>query len=111
MYNPHWGALAKPNSQTIAKIIVFEQGKGKVNGKWPAHFPDGVYVLVRTSGATAIRIWEIHRDELRTPGLEPSSTIGIAPVHDTRFAYVRVADQHELGRIAELLTSLSHFGK
>jgi hypothetical protein len=111
-YDGSFSLLAKSNSQTIAKIIVFEEGRGKVNGKWPHHFPDGVYVLVRASGTVATRVWNIHRDQLRTlPGLDRSETIGIAPNHGTRFAYVRFTNQHDLGRLADLLAGLSHLGK
>jgi hypothetical protein len=107
-YDGGYSVVAKPNSQTIAKIIVFEKGKGKVNGKWPHHFPDGVYILVRTSGAGASRMWNVHRDKLRTlSGLDPSETIGVAPKHGTRFAYVRLTDQHELGQLADALAGLS----
>jgi hypothetical protein len=111
-YDGSFSVLAKSNSQTIAKIIIFEEGKGKLNGKWAHHFPGGVYILVRTSGTLATHIWSIHRDRLRTlRGLDPSDTIGIAPNHGTRFAYERVTDQHELGRLADLLAGLSHLGK
>ena len=111
-YDGSFSVLAKSNSQTIAKIIIFEEGKGKVNGEWPRPFPDGVYVLVRTSGTVATRIWNIHRDQLRTLlGLDQSETIGVAPKHSTRFAYVRLADKHEIGRVADLLAGLSHVNK
>jgi hypothetical protein len=103
------GSLSVLNkSQTVAKIIIFEEGKGKMNGRWPSVFPDGVYVLIRTSGNTAARLWDLHRGKLHElMGLDISDTMGVAPNHDTRFAYARLTDDHDLRKVADLIASMS----
>jgi hypothetical protein len=72
---------------------------------------DGVYVLVRSSEAGGGAMWKtgIVQDLGFAKRLDPDSTVGIAPKHDRRFAYFKVADDDENSRIAELLAKCSTF--
>jgi hypothetical protein len=45
-----YSVLAAASDATAAKILIYESGKGKMNGDDP-HLADGVYVLVRVHGA------------------------------------------------------------
>ena len=58
--------FAHGNPSTLAKVVIFENDKGKVNGHWPVR--DGVYVFTRCAAG------------------EPDS-IGVAPAHSERFNY------------------------
>ena len=70
------------NGSTAAKILIFENHKGKTSGNW-AIDRDGVYVLFRTT------------DDVQ-------NTIGVAPRHHERFTYEYVEDG-SLDRIVENL--------
>jgi hypothetical protein len=71
---------------TAAKIVIHEDGKGKVNGSDP-FLVDGVCVLIRVQNADAQR------------------TIGVAPKHDERFAYFRLADDQTLEEMADFMAA------
>lgn len=75
---------------TAAKIIIYEAGKGKVNGSWEVC--EGVYILWRTNDAIGERVLS----SLHTHGLKQEATtnetIAIAPAHRERFAFERVDD-------------------
>jgi hypothetical protein len=105
------GARAKPykgsysffgtaSQETVAKIIIYEEGKGKVNGK--SHLRTGVYALIRANG----RVGERNRAAVAANGLLAallsSDTIGVAPAHGERFHYLRVDDSN-LNQCIELL--------
>jgi hypothetical protein len=64
-YKGSFSLIAVSSDATAAKIVIYEDGKGKVNGIDP-FLVDGVYVLIRVQNADA------HR------------TIGVAPKHDER---------------------------
>jgi hypothetical protein len=92
-YKGSYSILARTSSETVAKIVIYQRGLGRENGVWPV-LEDGVYVLVRTNGDVEPLIWEA--ETIRSAGfgqtLDPDVTIGIAPKHERRFAYFRIAD-------------------
>ncbi len=71
--------FAQSSDATAAKIVVDEEGKGKIKAPTP-RLEDGVYVLIRVPSNAAGR------------------TIGVAPKHDERFAYFRMAPD-QIGEI------------
>jgi hypothetical protein len=99
-YRGSYSIFAPSSSATVAKIIIYESDKGKTNGNWP-DLQDGVYALMRANDGIGDRIW----GELLPPRLPAElehtmreRTIGVAPAHSERFAYVRVTD-HNLDAI------------
>lgn len=71
-YKGSFSVLQEPSLATAAKIVIYESGKGSINGPDPS-LADGVYVWVRVPGGPAGR------------------TIAVAPHHNERFAYFRHA--------------------
>ena len=92
-YKGSYSILAKTTAETVAKIIIYQRGLGRENGVWPV-LEDGVYVLVQANGEAEPLIWQA--ETLRSAGfgrtLDPDVTLGIAPRHERRFAYLRIAD-------------------
>jgi hypothetical protein len=91
-YRGSYSILASSSSATVAKIIIYESGKGKTNGNWP-DLQEGVYALIRANDEIGDRIW----NELIPPQLPAElehatrdRTIGVAPSHTEQFAYIRV---------------------
>jgi hypothetical protein len=80
-----FSVLAASSEATAAKIMIYESGKGKINGH-DLQLADGVYVLVRVHG-TARR------------------TIGVAPMHHERFAYFHLLDDQGLEEIADFIAA------
>jgi hypothetical protein len=72
-YKGSFSFLQEPGLATAAKIIIYERGKGSINGPDPA-LSDGVYILVRVPGGPSGR------------------TIGVAPHHGERFAYFKLLE-------------------
>lgn len=99
-YKGSYSIFGISSSETIAKVVICEEGKGKVNGKW--HVRPGVYVLIRANGG----LGERNRSILATNGLlavlPSSNTIGVAPAHGERFSYLRIDDTN-LKQCLELL--------
>jgi hypothetical protein len=100
-----YSVLASSSSATVAKIIIYESGKGKANGNWP-DLQEGVYALIRANDEIGDRIW----GELLPPRLPVElehatreRTIGVAPAHSEKFAYVRASDDN-LETVARYLT-------
>lgn len=67
-YKGSYSFFGDHRKETVAKIIIFEQGVGRVHHDWPIE-RDGVYVLLRVHGET------------------DKPTVGIAPRHAERFTY------------------------
>ena len=80
-----FSAIAASSDATAAKIVIYEAGKGKINGHDP-QLADGVYVLIRVHG--------------KVP-----HTIGVAPMHHERFAYFRLQDQQKLEELADFIAA------
>lgn len=80
-----YSVIAASSESTAAKILIYETGKGKINGIDP-HLADGVQVLIRVHG-TARR------------------TLGVAPMHHERFAYFRLADGQDLPEMADFIAA------
>ena len=80
-----FSVFAASSDATAAKIIIYESGKGKVNGHDPG-LTDGVYVLIRVHGATG-------------------RTLGVAPMHHERFAYFRLIEAQPLDEMADFIAS------
>ena len=100
-YKGSYSIFAATSSPTVAKVIIYEDGKGRTNGDWP-DLRDGVYALIRANNELGDRIWK----ELLPPQLPAeldranrNTTIGVAPSHSEQFAYIRVTE-HNLEAIA-----------
>ena len=78
--------LAVSSEATAAKVLIYEAGKGKMNGHDP-QLADGIYILIRVPAATIGR------------------TLGVAPNHHERFAYFRLADQQPLDEVADFIVA------
>jgi hypothetical protein len=85
-YKGSFSIFAQSSDATAAKIVVYEEGKGKINGTDPL-LEDGVYVLIRV------------------PSNASGRTIGVAPKHDERFAYFRLAPDQNLDRMADFIAT------
>lgn len=99
-----YSIFAGTSSATVAKVIIYEDGKGRANGNWP-DLRDGVYALIRANSEIGDRIW----NGLLPPQLpadldhaNQNTAIGVAPSHAERFAYIRVTE-HNLEPIARYL--------
>jgi hypothetical protein len=95
-YKGSYSIFAATSSATVAKVIIYEDGKGKTNGDWP-DLRDGVYALIRANDEIGDRIWNgLLPPEL--PGeLDHASrrnSIGVAPSHSEQFAYIRVTEEN-----------------
>jgi hypothetical protein len=84
-YKGSFSVLAGSSEATAAKIMIYECGKGKINGHDP-QLADGVYVLIRVHGPARC-------------------TIGVAPMHHERFAYFRLLDSQGLEEIADFIAA------
>ena len=78
--------LASSSEATAAKILIYEAGKGKMNGHDP-QLANGIYVLIRVPAATIGR------------------TLGVAPNHHERFAYFRLGDEQPLDEMADFIVA------
>jgi len=78
--------IAASSDATAAKILIYEAGKGKMNGPDP-HLVNGVYVLLRLHGNAT------------------GQTIGVAPKHHERFAYFRLQDGQDLDEMADFIAA------
>lgn len=80
-----FSVIAASSDATAAKILIYEAGKGKINGHDP-QLANGIYVLTRVHG-TARR------------------TIAVAPMHHERFAYFRLHEGQGLDEMADFLAA------
>jgi len=85
-YPGSFSVLAASSDATAAKIMIYEAGKGKMNGP-DLRFADGVYVLIRL------------------PGHATGRTIGVAPKHHERFAYFRLMDDQDPAQMADFIAA------
>jgi hypothetical protein len=91
-----YSILASTSSARVAKIIIYEDGKGKTNGNLP-DLRDGVYALIRANDEIGDRIW---RDLLpaqlpaELDSANRNTTIGVAPSHSEQFAYIRAREEN-----------------
>jgi len=101
-YKGSYGILSRSSGVTAAKIVIYQPNLGHENGVLP-FLKDGIYVLVRTGEEAGQAIWKSSIVQLLdfAERLSPDSTVGIAPMHDRRFAYFEVTDRGEHDRIAE----------
>ncbi len=93
-----YSIFAAAASSTVAKIIIYEAGKGKVNGDWP-DLRNGAYALVRANHEIGDRIWNDLLPAQLPAELDRANrdmTIGVAPNHSEQFAYIRVTEQNLL---------------
>jgi len=79
--------LADANEATAAKIVLYQMGKGKMNGADPMLY-DGIYILIRVA-----------------QGNLQARTIGVAPWHDIRFAYFRLMQDQPLDEMADFIVA------
>jgi hypothetical protein len=90
---------------TAAKIIIYEEGQGKVNGRRPG-LEDGVYVLLRVNTPAAPQIWQ--QLSLEYPAIfqkmRIEDTLAIAPTHSEQFAFLLVRDDDEFQKIADVVS-------
>ena len=81
-----YSVMAGSSEATAAKIVIYEAGKGKMNGFDP-ELEDGVYILIRV------------------PRTSTGRTIGVAPQHHERFAYFRLVEAQDLEEMAEFVAA------
>jgi hypothetical protein len=85
-----YSVFGRSSQETVAKIVIYEDGKGKLNGALSLR--PGVYALIRANGTAG----EQNRATLAAKGLlaalPTSDTIGVAPAHAERFHYLRADD-------------------
>ena len=81
-----FSVLAASSEATAAKIVIYEAGKGKMNGPDP-QMADGIYILLRVSAESTGR------------------TLAVAPNHHERFAYFRLAAAQDLVEMADFLAA------
>ena len=100
-YKGSYSILGLSSQETVAKVVIYEEGKGKVNGELTLR--PGVYALIRANGTAGER----NRATLAANGLlaalSSSDTIGVAPAHGERFHYLR-ADDTNVNQCLELLS-------
>ncbi len=72
---------------TLAKIIIFERGVGRVSHDFPIT-EDGVYLLLRVSGKTQ------------------QPTIGVAPNYSERFAYRRIDEINVDSAVRQIVAAI-----
>ncbi len=87
-YKGSFSIFATTSQVTVAKIVIHEAGKGKMNGDDPL-LANGVYILVRTAGNQNAR----------------ARTIGVAPKHHERFAYFKLAADQNLDEMADFIAA------
>jgi hypothetical protein len=80
-----FSVIAASSDATAAKILIYETGKGKINGDDPG-LADGVYVLLRVYSPTG-------------------RTLAVAPAHHERFAYFRLHDEQALEEMADFIAA------
>src|SRR6266536_37504 len=85
-YKGSFSVLEHSSDATAAKIVVYESGKGAINGPDPM-LVDGVYVWVRV------------------PGEPTGRTSAVAPHHDERFAYFRLAEGENEEEMADFIAA------
>jgi hypothetical protein len=85
-YKGSFSVLQVPSLATAAKIVIYEDGKGSINGPNPM-LNDGVYVWVRT------------------PGGPTGRTIAASPHHGERFAYFQLMDNQDLSQMADFIAA------
>ena len=85
-YKGSFSVLEQSSDATAAKIVVYESGKGSINGP-DLMLANGVYVWVRV------------------PGGPTGRTIAVAPHHDERFAYFRLMDGQGLEEMADFIAA------
>jgi len=89
-YKGSYSIFSDSSNDTAAKIVIYEDGKGRVNRA--LHLRPGVYALIRANGTAGKR----NTASLSAAGLltsfPSSDTIGVAPAHRERFRYLRVDD-------------------
>jgi hypothetical protein len=81
-----FSVIAASSDATAAKIVIYEAGRGKMNGPELALI-DGIYILIRLNGNVTGR------------------TLGVAPMHHERFAYFRLAETQDLEETADFLAA------
>ena len=81
-----FSVIATSSDATAAKIMIYESGKGKMNGPDP-ELLDGVYVMIRL------------------PGSATGRTIGVAPKHHERFAFFTLAAEQDLDEMADFIAA------
>jgi hypothetical protein len=87
-YNGSFSVLSEPGGATVAKIAIYQSGKGSFNGLNPLN--DGIYVCIRVLGE------------------QVASTIAFAPHHEERFAYFSLTDTQDLEEMAGFLSSCAN---
>ena len=99
-YKGSYSVFDRSSPETIAKIVIYEEGKGKTNGG--LHLRHGIYVLIRANGTAGERNRATLAANNLLAALPSSDTIGVAPAHGERFHYLRVEDTN-INRCIELL--------
>jgi len=89
-YKGSYSIFARHSQETTAKVVIYEQGKGKANGG--LHLRHDVYALIRANGPIGDRNRRILAANGLLTVLSGGGTIGVAPKHQERFYFMRVDD-------------------
>lgn len=104
-YKGSYTFTATSTQGTAAKIIIYEERRGKVNGRWPG-LGEGVYVLLRVNEPTAPQIWQRVSSEYPAifHRMRIEDTLAIAPAHSEQFAFFSVRNDDDCENIAEIVS-------
>lgn len=99
-YKGSYSVFGISSQETVAKIVIYEDGKGKLNGD--LHLLPGVYALIRANGTSGEQNRAMLAANDLIAALPSSDTIGVAPAHGERFHYLRTDDTN-VNRCLEML--------
>src|SRR5438270_1506877 len=99
-------SIISPNSgETSAKILIFQQGVGKVNLGPLALHNNGVYILVRRNGTVGPAVQASRLAMLSR--IDQRDEIGVAPKHAEQFGFFPIMAGENLQDIADFLAQVS----
>ena len=99
-------SIISPNTgETSAKILIFQNGAGRVNLGPLALRNEGVYILIRRNGTVGPTVQASGLQMLSRT--DSRDDIGVAPKHDERFGFFPVMAGENLQGIADFLAQIS----
>ena len=104
-YKGSYSFTATSTQGTAAKIIIYEGGRGKANGRWPG-LDDALYVLLRVNTTAAPQVWQQVSSEYPAifRRMKIDDTLAIAPAHSEQFAFFSVGNDDDFENVAEMIS-------
>jgi len=100
-------SIISPNTgETVAKILIYQEGVGSENPGPLALRNDGVYILIRRNGNVGPVIQASGFQMLSRT--HPNEDIGVTPKRDERFGFFPIMAGENLQQIADFLAQVSH---